>query len=138
MKASLPNFPGKRAYRLLVTTMPAKEKTRSDVTDERGQDKYESARRVSAGHSFLWRYQYFFSSRLALPSGERTGNTGAAGVLPEVNKLRLRQNRSKLRLRPSGPSAQHYLDLWVAWTPSSDFKCYYFLLPIAHAIFKFR
>ena len=70
---------------------------RSDVTDKRGQDKYESARRVSAGHSFLWRYQYFFSSsRLALPSGERTG---AAGVLPEVNKL---------RLRPSGSGAQHY------------------------------
>ena len=32
-------------------------------------------------------------------------------VLPEVNKLRLRlrQNRSKLRLRPSGSRAQHYL-----------------------------
>ena len=29
-------------------------------------------------------------------------------VLPEMNKLRLRQNRSKIRLRPSGSGAQHY------------------------------
>ena len=71
-------FPGKRAHRFFVTMFPAREKTRSDVTDDGGQDKYESASRVSDGHRFLWRYQYPpSSSRLALPSGERTGNTGS-------------------------------------------------------------
>jgi hypothetical protein len=71
-------FPGKRAHRFFVTMFPARENTRSDVTDEGGQDKYESASRVSAGHSFLRRYQYLVSSsRLALPPGERTGNTGS-------------------------------------------------------------
>ena len=51
-------FPGKRAHRFFVTMFPAREKTRSDVTDDGGQDKYESASRVSDGHRFLWRYQY--------------------------------------------------------------------------------
>ena len=44
-----------------------------------------------------------------------------------MNKLRLRQNRAKLRLRlrPSGSGAQHYLEYW----PSSPMLC-----PLSYAV----
>ena len=43
MKESLLMLPGNRAHRFFATILPAKEKTRSDVTDEGRQDKYDSA-----------------------------------------------------------------------------------------------
>ena len=50
-------------------------------------------------------------------------------VLPEVNKLRLRQNRSKLRLRPSGSGAQHYYIVKQQTGFQAEIKTYVALVP---------
>ena len=57
MNAKRPTLPGKSAQRFFETMFPVNEKTRSEVTEDGGQERNERARRVKAGHSFLWRYQ---------------------------------------------------------------------------------
>ena len=50
-------LPGRSVQRFFVMMFPVNEKTRSEVTEDGGHERYDRAKCVKAGHSFLWRYQ---------------------------------------------------------------------------------
>jgi hypothetical protein len=57
MNANHPMLPGRSAQRFFDTMFPVNEKTRSEVTEDGGQERNDRAKRVKAGHSSLWPYQ---------------------------------------------------------------------------------